>query len=99
MEKCIPRKILPKKRRLPWINYAVIKLIRKRNAAFRRAKKSGKASDQAKYRKLRNNVVNVLRSSKRTYFTCLNTSDKKQFWKAFKVVNKKESLIPSLVYT
>ena len=50
------------------------------------------------YRKLRNKVVSVLRSSKRTYFTCLNTSDKKLFWKAFKVVNKKESLIPSLVH-
>ena len=41
----------------PWINYAVIKLIRERTAAFRRAKKSGKASDEAKYRKLRNKVV------------------------------------------
>jgi hypothetical protein len=32
LEISIPRKILPKNRRLPWINYAVIKLIRKRNA-------------------------------------------------------------------
>ena len=70
--KCVPTKILPKNRRMPCINYAAIKLIRKRNAAFRRAKKSGKASHEAKYRKLQNKVVNVLRSCKRTYFTCLN---------------------------
>ena len=89
MEKCIPRKILPKNRRLPWITYALIKLIRNRNAAFRRAKKSGKASDEAKYRKLRNKFVSVLRSSKRTYFTCLNTNDKNSFGRLSKLLTKK----------
>ena len=48
--------------------------------------------------KLRNKVVSVLHSSKRHYFTCLNTNGKKQFWKAFKVINKKQSLIPTLVH-
>ena len=98
MVECIPRKVLSKNRKLPWINNSVIKLIRKQNAAFRKANKSGKASDEAKFCKLRNKVVSVLRSSKRCYFTCLNTNDKKQFWKAFKVTNKKQSLIPTLVH-
>ena len=98
MTECIPRKVLSKNRKLPWINYSVIKLIRKQNAAFKKANKFGKASNEAKFCKLRNKVVNVLRSSKRRYFTCLNTNDKKQFWKALKVIYKKQSLIPTLVH-
>ena len=31
------------------------------------------------FRKVRNKVVSVLRSSKRCYFTCLNTNDKNNF--------------------
>ena len=49
MAECIPRKVLSKDRKLPWINYLVIKLIRKQNAAFRKANKSAKASDEAKF--------------------------------------------------
>lgn len=98
MEKCIPRRALAKNRRLPWIKNAVLKLISKRNVAFRKAKKSGKPSDVARYSKLRNKVVSVLRASKRRYFTGLNTSNKKQFWKTFKVATRKESLIPTLVH-
>ena len=87
-----------KNRRLPWINNATLKLISKRNVTFRNTKKSGKTSDIARYSKLRNKVVSVLRASKRRYFTDLNTSNKKQFWKTFKVATRKESLIPTLVH-
>ena len=88
MKECIPRRALPRIRRLLWINNVIIRLIRKPNAAFRKAKKTGKPSHLAKYRNLRNTVVKVLRSSKRDYFTCLNKCDNKQFWKAFKAASK-----------
>ena len=55
-------------------------------------------TDIARYSKLRNTVVSALRASKRRYFTGLNTSNKKQFWKTFKVATRKESLIPTLVH-
>ena len=47
---------------------------------------------------MRNTVVNALRSSKKIYFNNFNTDDKKQIWKTFKLLNEKQSQIPTLVH-
>ena len=44
----------------------------------------------------RNEVANKLKRAKRNYFSSLNTSDQKSFWKATKFVTKKETRIPFL---
>ena len=45
MEECIPRYQLQKKRNLLWLTINIKKLIRKRNALFRKAKRTNKNSD------------------------------------------------------
>ena len=75
-----------------------MRFVRKRNTLFSKAKQSGKLSDRAKYCQMRNRVVNLLRSSKKIYFNNFNTDDKKQFWKTFKVLNRKQTQIPMLVH-
>ena len=46
MEECIPQYHLQKKRNLPWITWNIKKLIRKRNAMFRKVKRTNKNSLQ-----------------------------------------------------
>ena len=51
MEKCIPKKVLPPKRRnLPWLNKSMIQSMRRRNALFRRAKLSNNPMHLSQYK-------------------------------------------------
>ena len=97
MKRSIPSKKLLPRKTLPWLSSKIMRLVRKRNTLFSKAKKSGKLSDRAKYCQMRNRVVNLLRSSKKIYFNNFNTDDKKQFWKTFKVLNRKQTQVPMLV--
>ena len=65
---CIPRKSLRRRRNLPWLTKNIIQHIRKRNAAFQAAKNSAKTEKYSKFRKLRNEVVSMLRNAKSSYF-------------------------------
>ena len=46
MSACIPQKTLRRKRNVPWLTTNITRHIRKRNAAFQAAKKSGKSEHQ-----------------------------------------------------
>ena len=83
---------------MQWLTKTITRHIRKRNAAFQAARKSGKSEHHSKFRKLRNKVVKLMRSAKSSYFQRLNPKDKKQFWKAIKYLNKQQSSIPTLHY-
>ena len=77
---------------------AIVQLIRRRNALFRRA---SIACDDAlalflKYRRLRNRIVGLLRDAKASYFRDLNMSDAKLFWKTVKFFSKSYKSIPPL---
>ena len=97
MEECIPRKVLPPRRRnLPWLNKPLVQSIRKRNCLFKRAKRSKLHHSQ--YKCARNRVTSQLRQAKKEYFCNLNTSDTKQFWKTVKVLNKKDTTIGALTH-
>ena len=98
MSACIPRQTLKRWRNVPWLTKNIICHIRKRNAAFQAARKSGKPEHHSKFKKLRNKVVKLMRSAKSYYFQRLNPKDKKQFWKAVKYLNKQQSTIPTLRY-
>ena len=79
---------------LPWMNKFIQTKIKKRNSAYKRAKQT-RVFDG--YKKLRNEVVNLLRISKRDYLrkSCLGGS--KKFWKAVKhIKNSSNHAIPAL---
>ena len=80
MSVCIPQQTLKRRRNVPWLTKNITRHIRKQNAAFKAARKSGKPEHHSKFRKLRNKVVKLLRNAK-SYFQSLNPKNKKQFWK------------------
>ena len=97
MEEHIPQSTIPDKRNLPWLNMELMKSMRTRNLAYRKAKRSNKSNHWYAYKRKRNQVANQLKHAKKIFFSSLNPSNPKSFWKATKVVTKKESRIPSLM--
>lgn len=75
------------------LNKKLIQSIRKRNKVFKQAKTSG---DYSKYKVVRNQTVQQLRSAKRSYLAQLNPRDPKSFWKTVKFLNKNQNTIPTL---
>ena len=91
MLECVPRKVLPSRRNLPWLNKNIRSAMGKRNTLF---KKTGYS---AKFRSARNRVISLIRRAKTSYFKNLNPRDSKKFWKAVKFLNKQQSTIPTLL--
>ena len=85
-----------KKRNSPWLTWNIKKLIRKRNALFRKAKKTNKNSDFTCYKAIRNKVVKSLRIGKQLYLSNLARVDHKNFWKYVKFLNKNKETISTL---
>ena len=95
MDECIPAQRLPRRRKLPWLTKNVVRYMRKRNAAFKKAKKNN-FRNMSKYKNLRNKVTSLLRQEKASHFEKLKPSNMKQFWKAVKSLTKKDSSVPTL---
>ena len=90
IEQCIPRKVLPKRRKLPWVNsgirhaiQSVITCITNQNAI--------QTLELSSYKQQRNKVVSQLRSAKRSFVDTMPTVNTKEFWKAIKLLNGKGS--------
>ena len=65
MDECIPKKVLPPKRRnLPWLNKSLVQSMRRRNCLFKRAKRSGSSLHNSQYKHARNKVISQLRQAK-----------------------------------
>ena len=96
IEECIPMKVLPKRRNLPWMTTKLTRAMRKRNSLYKRARKSNNPSIFQKYKAVRNDVVQELRRAKKQYFRNLNPTNHKQFWKTVKLMTKSSSSIPVL---
>ena len=101
MHACILQQTLRKQNNVPWLNSNIVRHIKQRNTAFQAAKRSSKPSAFAKYKKLRNKVVKLLRllrSSRKEFYGRINLADKKQFWKTIKFLSKKlkQTSIPGL---
>ena len=105
----IPNKIITVRQNdLPWINNNIRKLIRKRDIIRRKAKKNKNKHTWAKFRAVRNKVVNVLRNAKAEYYKKLcdklkeNKFSSQNWWSLVKKIscitnqNNKDS-IPVLV--
>ena len=76
IEQCIPRKVLPKRRKLPWVNAGIRHAIRKRNYLYRKSKCN--PDFRAKYKQQRNKVVSQLRSAKRSFVDTIPTGNTKK---------------------
>jgi len=84
MAECIPQRLLPNRRNLPWLSKSLVQLMRRRNMLFSHSKRSGKKSDIVKYKKLCNRVVSKLRCAKSSFFCEMNQQDSKKFCHKFK---------------
>ena len=87
MSKCIPSKRVPLHSNHPWITKEIISAIRKRELLYRKFKRSKCIDFLVKFKSLRNRILLMIRSSKKTYFKtlafCKNNS--KKFWS---IINK-----------
>ena len=89
MEQCIPKKVLPPRRRnLPWLSKSLVQSMRRRNCLFKKGKRTNDPIYKSQYKSARNRVTSQLRQAKQKHFQNLNPSDAKQFWKTIKVLNK-----------
>ena len=100
METCIPHRVLPPRRRrnLPWLSKGLVQAMRRRNALFKRAKRSGSSLVYGKFCRARNKVVANLRNAKAVYFQNLKPTNAKHFWKAVNCLKKTSSSIPVLTH-
>ena len=96
ISQCVPRKLLPRKKHLPWISLSILKAIRKRNSLLNKYKRSGNQAILSLYKFTRNRVVSELRKAKHAFFEHLQTADDKTFWKLYKTLTRRESSIPAL---
>lgn len=94
MRECIPTKILPKRKNLPWLSKGLVNSIKRRNLLYKRGKVSGNLS---RYKLKRNKVTCDLRKAKKSYFQKINPKKPKEFWKAVKYLSKQQSSIPTLM--
>jgi len=90
MQECVPRKVLPSRRNLPWLNKNIksSSAMRKRNTLF---KKTGYS---AKYRSARNRVIGLIRRAKTNYFEIWIPGTQRSFGKqlSFLISNSLQSL-------
>ena len=95
----IPNKVVAARRSFPWLNRDLRTLFHKRDAAFRRAKKTCRSSHWEAYKKLRNRAVGALRAAKRTYFKDLSSylSSPRKFWNAYHALSSNRQRVPHLL--
>ena len=86
IEQCVPRKVYSCHRTLPWINNYIVIAIRRRDRSFRKYKKTKLNSHWLRYKKMRNNVVRLIRESKSAFFSQVSESvrDPQKFWHIMK---------------
>ena len=96
MEECIPRATISQQWKLPWMNRWIKSKIRKRNSIYRKARTTGCSSLWSKYVSLRNEVVHLLRQSKKNHLKRMSKLGSKQFWKTIKYMKKTSTQVPTL---
>lgn len=90
----------------PWFNSTIRKSIRKRKRAHKRAKRENTAILWGKFRKIRNETVNLVKRAKRDLDDKIaaklksDSISSKDWWRTFKTLIRKDKLdpIPPLIY-
>ena len=96
ISECVPKKILPSRKHLPWISPCICKAMKMRNSLLKAYKSTGNQSKFLKYKLYRNRIITELRKAKSNYFKKIQTSDPKTFWRLIKVLTRKKSFFPTL---
>lgn len=106
-ELCIPSKIITVRKNQPqWLTSNIRKLIRKKNRIHRKARRSNSPSDWNKFRRIRNDVTNLVRKSKEEHKNNLikklinENSSGSNWWKTVKQltgIKSRDHGIPPLV--
>lgn len=111
---CIPNKYATIRHSdTPWMHNELRKMMRKRKRAYDKAKRTNTIQHWDKYKKLRNDTITLLRSSKNEYFDKLadklktnNNITSRDWWKTLKTfinTNEKPSVPPlkdnDIIYT
>ena len=84
-----------------WVDEEVIEGINKRNKLFKKFKISGSYDDNAKYKRARNHVQDLIKSKKRNFFSAKlteNAGKPKELWKTLRKlgVPSKEKSMPAI---
>ena len=53
-------------------------------------------NDLTRYKQQRNRVLNMIRESRQAFFSNLDTASAKEFWKAVKMLGRKNATLPSI---
>ena len=96
MHECIPQRLLPNRRNLPWLSKSLIQQMRKRNMLFSQARRTGRNSDFDRYKLMWNRVISYLRRAKSNFFRNINPGNAKKCWSSIKHLNKGNNSIPVL---
>ena len=96
MESCIPKSTLPKRHNLPWLSKSLIQSMKKRNLLYKRAHTTNNPTIIAKYRSVRNSLVNKVKKAKSTYFRRLTTETVNSFGRSLSVLARKRLPVPPL---
>ncbi|MCU7801409.1 MAG: endonuclease/exonuclease/phosphatase family protein, partial [gamma proteobacterium symbiont of Lucinoma myriamae] len=100
-KECIPNKIVNiRQSDPPWMHNELRKLMRQRKRAYDKAKHTHNPQHWQKYKSLRNETTNMLRSSKREYFEKMasklnnNNTTSRDWWKILKSFIKTSDIPP-----
>ena len=79
MSLCVPSKTISLKKRPPWLSKKLLVEMKKRNALYRKAKRTAKPSVWELYKTQRNIVTCLLNTAKVNYYSSMNTANPKKF--------------------
>ena len=79
------------------MTHAIKQAMCKRKALFQKAKSTGNPQDLAIYKQQRNCVLSLLCESKQAFFNNLDIANAKEFWKAVKILETKNTMFPTMI--
>ena len=98
----IPVKSFKRKNTPPWLDNEVKHLLKKKETARRKAKKSGRLNFHEKFRALRQQTKKLLTEKRKEWFQGLPDllkSNSKKFWSSFKSTTKQSSVPNEVTWT
>jgi hypothetical protein len=96
IEENVPTKMVSGSPRVPWLTARLLKLCRKKERYYVKAKKLGGASRWDKYKQIKTEVNKELRKAKRAHTADIAEAGNKEFWKYIKTRRKDQVGIQSL---
>ena len=98
----IPVKTFKRKNTPPWLDNEIKHLLKKKETARRKAKKTGKLNIHEKFRALRRQAKKLIAEKRKEWFQGLPNllkSNSKKFWSSFKSSTKQSSIPSEVMWT